>query len=143
MPEHAGGHMLYAMLTFVGLDLLGDVIVDSTAIPVPGMVVGLLLLFGVLCVRGRMRGRDDAVPDVLNRTAKALHDNLGLLFVPAGAGILANKGGLAADGAGLLVAVLVSTLATIAITALVAGHRTVEITASGQALLQPRPQVNE
>jgi holin-like protein len=115
--------MLYAMLTLIGLQLLGDMFAEATSVPVPGMVIGLLLLFGGLWIRGRVRDSEHAVPEALNRVAKVLHDNLGLLFVPAGAGIIANTGSLAADGVGLVVAVLISTVATIAITGFAAGWR--------------------
>jgi len=112
-----------AMLLLIGFQLTGDMIADIVALPVPGMVIGLMLLFAVLWVRGWMRGPQTAVPEALGRVAKGLHDNLGLLFVPAGAGVMANLHGLAADGAGLFVAVLVSTLATVTVTGLAAGWR--------------------
>lgn len=115
--------MLHALLLLVGLQLLGDMLADLASVPVPGMVVGLVLLFGVLWLRGRFRGAEHAIPTALERTARAFHENLGLLFVPAGAGIVANADGLAADGVGLIIAVLVSTPATIAVTALAAGGR--------------------
>ncbi|MGA9014020.1 MAG: CidA/LrgA family protein [Acetobacteraceae bacterium] len=49
-------------------------------LPIPGAVIALLLL-SALTLRGRW-------PDVLGRMAKSLRDHFGLLFVPAGAGIL-------------------------------------------------------
>jgi holin-like protein len=115
--------MPYAMLLLIGFQLIGDIIADIVALPVPGMVIGLVLLFTALWVRGWMRGPQKAVPEALSRVAKGLHDNLGLLFVPAGVGVMANLHGLAADGVGLFAAVLVSTLATVAVTGLAAGWR--------------------
>ena len=112
--------MVYAMLTLIGFQLLGDMIADIISLPVPGMVIGLVLLMAVLWVRGQLRGEADAVPDALGRVAKGLHDNLGLLFVPAGVGIMANLQNLAADAVGLFVAVVVSTLATVTVTSLTA-----------------------
>lgn len=123
---NSGARMLYAMLILIGLQFLGDIIADCTAVPVPGMVIGLVLLFGMLCARGCIHRSENAVPEALNRVAKVLHDNLGLMFVPAGAGVIANGASLAADGARLLAAVLLSTLATIAVTGLLAGRRQVE-----------------
>lgn len=115
--------MPYAMLLLIGLQLIGDMIADIIALPVPGMIIGLVLLFAALWMRGWMRGPEKAVPEALSRVAKGLHDNLGLLFVPAGVGVMANLHSLAADGVGLFVAVIVSTLATVTVTALAAGWR--------------------
>lgn len=109
-----------AILILFGLQLLGDIIADAISLPVPGMVIGLVLLTAALWVRARVRGPEKAVPEELGRVAKGLHDNLGLLFVPAGVGVMANVQSLATDAAGLFIAVVVSTLATIAVTGLTA-----------------------
>jgi holin-like protein len=112
--------MPFAILTLIGFQLLGDIIADILSLPVPGMVIGLILLIAVLWVRGRVHGPEQAVPEALNRVAKALHDNLGLLFVPAGVGVMANLHTLATDAVGLFAAVVVSTLATITVSGLTA-----------------------
>jgi holin-like protein len=115
--------MLHAILTLVALQLAGDLIADCTSVPVPGMVIGLVLLLAGLGLRARVVGAEHAVPEELTRLAKGLHDHLGLLFVPAGAGVVANFSYLATDGAALLAAVLVSTGMTIAVTALIMARR--------------------
>ncbi len=112
--------MVYAMLTLIGFQLLGDIIADIASLPVPGMVIGLILLMAVLWVRGQLRGPGEAVPEALGRVAKGLHDNLGLLFVPAGVGVMANLQNLAVDAVGLFIAVVVSTLATVTVTGVTA-----------------------
>lgn len=115
--------MPVAMLILIGCQFVGDVIVKAASLPLPGMIVGLVLLFASLWLRGRWLGPEKAVPDALSRLAKGLHDNLGLLFVPAGVGIMANLHSLAADAVGLFVAVILSTLVTVGVTALAAGRR--------------------
>lgn len=125
--------MPLAILTLIGFQLLGDVIADILAMPVPGMVIGLILLIAVLWVRGRLNGAEQAVPDALNRVAKALHDNLGLLFVPAGVGVMANLQTLATDAVGLFAAVIVSTLATVTVTGLTARWLRTEVPAIAAA----------
>jgi len=120
--------MLRALLALIAFQMAGDVIADFSSVPVPGMVIGLLLLLAVIGLRGRMLGADRAVPPELNQVAKSLHDHLGLLFVPAGAGIMANVTNLAEDGVGLLAAVLISTVATIGVTAFIAGSPRAERT---------------
>ena len=115
--------MLHAMLLLIGLQLLGDMLAASASVPVPGMVIGLVLLLGVLWLRGRLLEAKDPIPGALENMAKGLHEHLGLLFVPAGAGIIAHTEDLAANGIGLIAAVLFSTAVTMAVTALVVGRR--------------------
>lgn len=82
----------------------------ALALPVPGPVLGMALLFAALLLRGR------PVPEGLGRTADALLANLGLLFVPAGVGVMLYLPLLARDWAPLSLAVVAGTLAAIALT---------------------------
>ena len=70
----------------------------------------MALLFLFLVVRGR-------IPDELASTGDALLSNLSLLFVPAGVGIMAHLALLENEWPALSVALVGSTLATIAVTA--------------------------
>ncbi len=91
--------------------LAGEVLVALTHLPIPGPVWGMALLFGALVWSGR-------VPDDLGKTADGLLSNLSLLFVPAGAGVMLHFKLLAGDWLPLGAALIVSTLLTIAVTAL-------------------------
>ncbi len=91
--------------------LAGEAAVALTHVPVPGPVCGMALLFGALVWNGRL-------PDDLGKTADALLSNLSLLFVPAGAGVMLHFKLLAGDWLPLGAALIVSTLLTIAVTAL-------------------------
>jgi holin-like protein len=115
--------MLYAVLTLIALQCLGDLIAAATSLPIPGMVIGLMLLLCSLGIRSWRLGSQRAVPDALNRVAGTLHGHFGLLFVPAGVGVVANIDRLETDGLALLAAVLLSTAVTIAITAMIAAWR--------------------
>lgn len=115
--------MLYAILTLIAVQCLGDLIAAAIALPIPGMVIGLMLLLCCLGIRGWWLGSQRAVPDALNRVAGTLHGHFGLLFVPAGVGVVANIDRLATDGLALLAAVLLSTAVTIALTAMIAALR--------------------
>jgi holin-like protein len=112
--------MLYAALTLVATQYLGDLIADMLSLPVPGVVIGMLLLLSALGLRRWWIGPDHALSDALDRVSKALHQHFGLLFVPAGVGIIDNFGRLAAHVSALFAVVLLSTSLTIALTALVA-----------------------
>ena len=50
--------MITGALWVLGCQLVGEVVVRSLGIPVPGPVVGMVLLFGVLTVRRAGTGED-------------------------------------------------------------------------------------
>jgi putative effector of murein hydrolase LrgA (UPF0299 family) len=130
--------VLYAVLTLVAAQYLGDLMVDTLSLPVPGVVVGLLLLCSVLAFRGRWLGREEAIPAALNNVAKGLHDHLGLLFVPAGAGVVADADRLVTEGPALIAVLLLSTGAAIAVTSLIVAQRGGAVAADGTAAVEQR-----
>lgn len=91
--------------------LAGELIVTATGLPVPGPVAGLALLFTGLLMNG-------GVPDNLGKVADALIENLSLLFIPAGVGVMLHAQLIGRDWLPLSVALVVSTALTIAVTAL-------------------------
>lgn len=91
--------------------LAGEAVVAATGLPVPGPVAGMVLLLAGLLVFG--------LPEGLGRLADTLLGNLQLLFVPAGVGVMLHAPRLAEEAGAIAVALVVSTLATIAVTALV------------------------
>ncbi|MDR4305517.1 CidA/LrgA family protein [Chelatococcus sambhunathii] len=74
---------LAALLLF---QLFGESIVFLTGLAVPGPVVGLMLLFAAMLTSARL-GRSSWKP--VEDASGALLANLGLLFVPAGVGVVA------------------------------------------------------
>lgn len=92
--------------------LAGELAVTATGLPVPGPVLGMMLLFGGLLVRG-------SIPKDLATTGDALIGHLSLLFVPAGVGVMLHVQLIGRDWAAISVALVASTVLTIAITALV------------------------
>jgi putative effector of murein hydrolase LrgA (UPF0299 family) len=112
--------MVQAFLILLLAQTVGDWLAGALRLPAPGMVVGLALLLAAIAARGRLLGPDKAVPSSLPPVAQGLHAHLGLLFVPAGADIVAHLDVLAREGAAILVAVLGSTLIGIALTARIA-----------------------
>jgi len=109
--------------TLLACQLAGEILVRLLHLPVPGPVLGMVLLFLALALRRR------EAPEELGRTADGLLGNLGLLFVPAGVGVVLHLPLLARDWAPLSLAVLAGTLAAIALTGRIA-----------QALLRRRPE---
>jgi len=93
----------------LGCQLVGEVLVRATDAPVPGPVVGMVVLFAVLRVR---RAADDA-PAV--RVGDALLRHLQLLFVPAGAGVVGYLSVLREDALPVTVALIGSWVLGLAV----------------------------
>ena len=100
------------MLTYLTLifccQLIGELLVSFTGLPVPGPVIGMLLLFAGLLLHGDL-------PQDLGRVADALITNLSLLFVPAGVGVMLHLKLLGDELLPISIALVASTLITIAI----------------------------
>lgn len=100
--------MLHGIVVLLALQLAGELVVAATGLPVPGPVVGMVLLFGWL----QWRRPSDAAGTV--RAGDALLRHLQLWFVPAGVGVLAHLALLRADAVPVSVALVVSWLAGLA-----------------------------
>jgi holin-like protein len=92
--------------------LIGEVIARTFALPVPGPVIGMALLFLALVVRG-----DPSTE--LRDTAQGLLRHLSLLFVPAGTGVMLHFQRMSDEWLPILTALVLGTAITIALTALV------------------------
>ena len=90
--------------------LAGELLVRFIALPLPGPVLGMLLLFVGLLVRG-------SVPEALRQTSQFLLGHLSLLFVPAGTGIMLHVARIHAEWLPLLITLLASTFLTLLVTA--------------------------
>lgn len=77
--------MLRGIAALLLFQLIGESLVFLTKLPVPGPVVGLVLLFAALQL-GRRLGQAPFAQ--VEGAANALLSNLGLLFVPAGVGVV-------------------------------------------------------
>lgn len=104
--------MLSSITVLLLCQLAGEVIARLTKIPVPGPVVGMLLLFIGLVIR---RG----VPENLEKTGTTLLSHLSLLFIPAGVGVMVHLKLIAAEWLPITAALVISTALTIAVTGLV------------------------
>jgi holin-like protein len=113
VKHHSIDHaMLRALATLLLFQCFGEGLSMGLHVPVPGPVIGLLLLFGYLLMR-------PAAVDSIEPTALELLRHLSLLFVPAGVGIMAAAGQVRGEGMAIAVALVVSTTLAIAVTALV------------------------
>lgn len=103
--------MIAAITQLLLFQLAGEVIAHSFKLPVPGPVLGMLLLFLALMLRGGP-GKE------LQTTSQTLLQHLSLLFVPAGAGIMLHLHRVADEWLPLVLSLIISTLATLIVTAL-------------------------
>ena len=104
--------MLGALTVLLVFQLIGEVLVQFAGLPIPGPVIGLLLLFLSLCVRGSL-----AVP--LRDTANGILQHLSLLFVPAGVGVMVHFSRVSGEWLPILAATIISTALAIGVSALV------------------------
>lgn len=101
--------MIPALVTILGFQLVGEVVSRGLHLPLPGPVVGLVLLLAAMRLRPGLAGW-------LRPVGQGLLAHLSLFFVPAGVGIVAHLPLLRDQGLALLAAIVVST-----VLALVAG----------------------
>jgi holin-like protein len=99
---------------------LGEALAQLTHAPVPGPVIGLVLLLAALVVQQR-RGKAEWKP--LAQAADGLLAHLSIFFVPAAVGVMLYWEPLAREGLAWIVAIVASTIASIAVTALFLRHR--------------------
>lgn len=100
--------MLFSISILLACQLAGEFIARLSGLPLPGPVVGMLLLLIGLIIRGR-------VDTELDHVGTPLLSHLSLLFVPAGVGVIAHLHRLAQEIVPIVLSVLVSTVLAIAV----------------------------
>jgi holin-like protein len=108
-----------SFLVLVGCQLIGEALRRALHLPLPGPVIGMLLLATVLAIAG-----NDPIEETsqLAQTANALIVNMGLLFVPAGVGVIVEFGVLRQNWLPILAGLLLSTILGLIVTGLVMHH---------------------
>jgi holin-like protein len=94
---------------------VGEIAVRSGLLPLPAPVTGLILLYAELTIRGKL-------PEDLGVLADRVLQFLGMLFVPAGVGVIAYFDLLKAEAVPILAAVIGGTAVTLFVTAVVANR---------------------
>jgi holin-like protein len=110
--------MLKPLALLLVCQLAGEAITRGLALPLPGPVVGLLILLVALFI-ARRRGRIDASTvdsTSLGAVSNGLLASLGVLFVPAGVGVIQHLHLLGRQGPALFVILLLSTVLTLIVT---------------------------
>jgi holin-like protein len=95
--------VLQILALLLTCQLVGEVVTRAANLPVPGPVLGMVfLLLGLLVLR--------RVPNSLERTSRGLLDNLSLLFVPAGVGVIQHLDILRAQWLPIIASIVGSTV---------------------------------
>ena len=106
--------MIEGLLILLLCQLAGTLVADTLHLPIPGAVLGMLLLLGLLAWR---RPAEDAP---VMTASHHLLQHLPLLFVPAGVGVVAVLGLIGEHRALMLVGFVVPWLLGLVVTAGVA-----------------------
>ncbi len=104
--------MISTLTQLILFQLAGEWLVHSADLTIPGPVLGMLLLLVWLVLR-------QGPSDELRHGVQQLLQHLSLLFIPAGTGVILYFGLLAAEWLPITVALLVSTILAMIVTALV------------------------
>jgi holin-like protein len=104
--------MIRTITTLLLFQTIGEGIAFALSLPVPGPVIGMVLLFiYLLAAKGAV--------DKLAPVSLELLKHLSLLFIPAGVGIMVHAQRVAAEWLPIALALVASTVVSIAVTAAV------------------------
>lgn len=93
--------------------LFGEWVVNLTGVPLPGALLGMLLLLGILLLRQRS-------PGAVARVAQPLLGHMSLLFVPAVVGVMLFWPEVRQNLGGIVLALVVTTVISMGFTAWIA-----------------------
>jgi putative effector of murein hydrolase LrgA (UPF0299 family) len=107
--------MIASLSLILLCQLAGDVIVRGFALPVPGPVVGLMLLLLLLLARDRFAplARGPLQGGGVETASRGLLANLSLLFIPAGVGVVQKLDLLAEHGIAIIAVLAISVVVTL------------------------------
>lgn len=100
--------MIQALLLLLVCQLAGEVTSRALHLPLPGPVLGMLILLLLMIAVRR-------VTEMMRPVASFILSNMSLLFVPAGVGVVAYLGPLRDNALPLAAALVGSTVASIAV----------------------------
>ena len=107
----AGTLMLQALAVLLLLQLAGEFISQLLALPIPGPVIGMALLFAAMRVSPKLA-------EQVHETANVVLSHLSLLFIPAGVGVMLHLKRVADEWFAIGMALLFGTIISLAATAL-------------------------
>ncbi|XDZ64974.1 CidA/LrgA family protein [Alphaproteobacteria bacterium LSUCC0684] len=109
--------MLHAIFLILLLQLAGEAIQKYFELAVPGPVIGLVMLLGLLLFQRKASGPIAVFRQDLITTSGTLLGHLSLLFVPIGVGVVMHLQLLESQLVRVLGVIVLGTLATLVFTA--------------------------
>ena len=106
--------MLNTLALLLLYQLGGELLARVFGLPIPGPVIGMTLLFLTLLARGQ-------VSHDTRTNVGAFLQHMSLFFVPAGVGVMVHVQRVASEWLPIVIALVVSTFAGMAVTAWVIG----------------------
>jgi holin-like protein len=103
--------MIRAFFLLIVFEMIGDGLRQWLSIPLPGPLMGMFLLTGLLL------WKPNAATDGVTRVARGLTSQMALFFVPAGAGVMMEMGRIRKEWIPISAALCVSTAASMLVTA--------------------------
>lgn len=103
--------MIAACVLFIGFDLIGEWIQRRSGLPIPGPLIGLVLLTTCLCVRPQFSTRG------MRSGSRLLVGSMSMFFVPAGTGVITQLRQIRLQWIPISAALCVSTIASLLVTA--------------------------
>ncbi|OAN42964.1 murein hydrolase transporter LrgA [Paramagnetospirillum marisnigri] len=100
--------MLFSLSILLVCQLAGEVLVRLSGLPLPGPVVGMVILFVGLVIRGR-------VPDSLDQSVRAIFANFIVLFIPASVGVMVHLGAIWTEALPIALGVAGSMVVTLVV----------------------------
>ena len=109
--------MLFGLFVLLLSQLGGEIIARGLGLPIPGPVIGIVLLLIGLAIHARLTNPQNADKETaVGRASDGLLRNLGLVFVPAGVGVSQNYQLILNNGVAVLAALIGSTVLTLIVT---------------------------
>ena len=102
--------MLSAITYILLFQVVGELISHALKLPVPGPVIGMVLMLFTFLVKNNFI-------DKIRPTGGVLLSNLSLLFVPAGVGIMRHGHRFMTEGISIILVIVVSTILAMLATA--------------------------
>lgn len=101
--------MLASIALIFGFQVVGEALNHFFGVPIPGPVIGMVLMLFAFLLRDRL-------VDQVRPSAGVLLANLSLLFVPAGVGIMRHGERFMNEGVAIMVTVVLTTVIAMVVT---------------------------
>jgi putative effector of murein hydrolase LrgA (UPF0299 family) len=103
--------MIFSLGLLLLCQLIGEALAHGLDLPLPGPVIGMILLLVLLLVRDKLAAvlPNEIGDGTLEKTSNGLLAHLSLMFIPAGVGVVQRLDLVVDHGVALFIALVLST----------------------------------